>query len=159
MNINEELNNISNIMATSYDQTNRHFALVLLSKCAEQIGIKVKVLKSEDKNIPNIELISLQSLLCFGNQSKYQLHFNFEEKINQLILENEKYQMEFIQNLKFKLSNKLNIEQKNLILTNVHPGSVILDFYTDNLMNENEEKLELLINDKELCLKEIKKRF
>ena len=158
MNINEELNNISNIMATSYDQTNRHFALVLLSKCAEQIGIKVKVLKSEDKNIPNIELISLQSLLCFGNQSKYQLHFNFEEKINQLILENEKYQMEFIQNLKFKLSNKLNIEQKNLILTNVHPGSVILDFYTDNLTNENEEKLELLINDKELCLKEIKKK-
>lgn len=158
MNIDEELNNISNIMATSYDQSNRHFILVLLAKYFEKSGIKVKVLKNEDINIPNVELISLQSLLCFGNHTKYRLHFNFEEKINKLILEDENYQKTFIQNLKEKISNKLNIENKNIIITNIHPGSVFLDFYTDNFTDKNEEILKMLLNDKELYLKEIKKK-
>ena len=98
--------------------------LSLLGKCIQNNGIELNISKTEEKKFKNIELASIQSLFSLGSQKKFEFHFDFGKEINQKILESKEEQEKFLNEWKTKISQKLNINSKNLILTDVHHGCV-----------------------------------
>ena len=158
ININESLNNFNDLICSVYDSSNRNFILSLLGKCLEENGIEVYISKKENKDFENIELASLQSLVSFVTQKKYELHFDFGENVNKNILYNPSYRQNFLRNMKMKLSEKLNISSDNIIFTNIHHGSLGSDLVLLNSTNENEDKIKSLEQDNDLNIERIKEK-
>ena len=123
ININEVINETDDIYK-DLNTTNEDFILSLFGKYWEDIGIDISVSKKKDKNLNDIELASLQTLFSFGNQKKYELHFDFGQEINEKIINDEKEKEKFLYDYKMKIAEKLNIESDRLILTDVHRGSL-----------------------------------
>ena len=120
----QTINNIENINKDFNSKENADLILSLLGKCYQNNGIEINISKTEEKKFKNIELASIQSLFSLGNQKKYEFHFDFGKEINQKILESKEEQEKFLNEWKTKLSNKLNINSENIILTDVHHGCV-----------------------------------
>ena len=158
LDINKLLNNMSYLTAQTYDNSNRNFILPVLAKCIENNGTKIYVSKNEDENLNNIELASMQSLLSFGNQIKYEFNFDFGELINNRIMKDTNYRNAFINNLKTIIKEQINIKEQNIIINYAHHGSVVMDVFLMNISPEEEKKLKLLINDKELHIIKIEEK-
>ena len=157
-NIDEELNNYKNIFADSYNSNNNIFILSVLAKLVENKGIKIFISQKEDKNLKNIELASVQSLLSFSNEIKYEFHFNLGKTNNELVFKDKIFQNNFIKKTKTKIARHLNIKEDELIIANINQGSVIYDVYHINITQDQLEKLESLLNDEGLHITEITKK-
>ena len=120
----------------------------LLGKCFEKKGTKVYASKKESK-IKNIEKISIQSLFSFINQKKYEFHFDFGEVKNQKILNDIASKEEFLKNWKIKISKELDINQENIIITDIQRGSIVVNI---SIIDERIEtaKIEELVKMEEI---------
>ena len=135
--IDRELKNYKNLTKNFNSTENPIFILSLLSKCYEKTGIKVFVTDKKDQNLENIEMASIQSLISFVGQKKYEIHFDFGEKKNQKILNDENEKKKFISEYKEKLSKALKIESQKLIFTDIRHGCVQVTAIIINPENEN----------------------
>ena len=127
------------------------FTLSLLGKCLEKNGTEVSISKKKDEKFKDIELASIQSLFSFGNQKKYELHFDFGNETNKRILNGKEEKEKFLKTWKPILAEKLKISEEQLILTDVHSGSLAVHAAIINSTKENEKAM------KELKIQEIKK--
>jgi len=122
--IDSTINNVASISKNFDSNENEEFLLSIIGKCIENNGTKVYVTKNKDNNFKNIELASIQSLFSLCSQKKYEIHFDFGMEKNNKILNDPLEQKEFISKYSSKLSQLLNLNIENLILTDIHPGSV-----------------------------------
>ena len=127
------------------------FTLSLLGKCLEKNGTEVSILKKKDEKFKDIELASIQSLFSLGSKKKYELHFDFGNEINKRILNGEEEKEKFLKTWKPILAEKLKISEEQLILTDVHSGSLVFHAAIINSTKENEKAM------KELKIQQIKK--
>ena len=151
----EYLNDIKYYAKTVNSAEDGNFILSLMAKMIEENNTNVFITKIKDSQFQNLELVSLQAFLCLGNQEKYELHFDFGEEENEKILSNEKDAQIFIKDLKKELSQLLKINEDRLIITNVHHGSLAIDF----LVYDETKKERILIQERlnNLRIKKLKK--
>ena len=100
------------------------FILSVIGKCVENNGTELYITKDQNKDFKNLELASVQSLFSFATKKKYELHFNFGEEENEKILDSEEKQEEFLKKYKKLISAELKIKIDNLILRDIHRGSL-----------------------------------
>ena len=139
------------------------FALGLISKNLENLGIDTAIEKDENKEEEDASATCLQFLtngMC--QKKKYDLHFDLGEKRNDELLNNKQEYEKFKNNLKLKLSQDYNIPIDKIIVTFPQKGSfsVQVIFQSDEFNNLNlnqfKEKFRNEKQFKELCnLKEI----
>ena len=113
----------------------------LIGKCIENNGTKVYISKNKDNKFKNIELASIQSLFSLSSQKKYEIHFDFGKELNNKILNDPNKQKEFILDYSKKISQLLNLNIDNLILTDIHPGCVAAYLSAINPTKSVEESL------------------
>ena len=151
VNIDETLNDLDNI----YDNLNSigkdEFILSLLGKCIEKNGTEISISRKKDEKFKDIELASIQTLFSLGNQKKFELHFDFGNENNKKILNEKEEKEKFIKKWKPILAEKLKIHEEQLILSDVHSGSLAVHAAIINSTEENEKAM------KELKIAEIKK--
>ena len=100
------------------------FALGLLSKNLEDLGIETAIEKNENLGEQNADLTGLQFLTNgLINKKKYDLHFEFGEQRNNELLNNKVEYEKFKQKLKLKLSKDYNIPPEKIIVTLPQKGS------------------------------------
>ena len=85
------------------------------------------MLQKKESEIKNMEKISIQSIFSLINQKKYEFHLNFGEEKNIKILEDKISKEQFLKDWKMKLSKELNIKKENIIITDIHRGSIIFN--------------------------------
>ena len=129
------------------------FALGLISKNLENLGIETAIEVKENKNTQEEDLTSLQ-FLCNGmiDKKKFDLHFELGEKRNNELLHNEEEYEKFKDKLKNKLSKEYNIPKEKIIITFPQKGSfhVQLIFQSDEFQNLNKQEfINKFKNDKE----------
>ena len=121
--IDKTLNDIDNINK-HINSNEKEFVLSLIGKCIENNGTQINISKKIDEKLINIELSSIQSLFTLGNQKKYEIHFDFGEEKNKKILNDPKEKELFIEKYKKIISEKLKINEENIIFTDIHHGCV-----------------------------------
>ena len=100
------------------------FALGLISKNLENMGIETAIEKNSDDDKEDEGLTSLQFITNgMIAKKKYDLHFEFGEKRNEELLNNKEEFEKFKQNLKLKLSKDYNIPTDKIIVTFPQKGS------------------------------------
>ena len=124
LDIDETLKNFKDYSSTLNSRNHGNFILALLGKFFQINGMKTNILKKKDPNFNNIELCCIQSLFSLGTQRKYEIHFNFGKKENELILKDEKLQNQFLKEYKIKISKILRIDVNRLIFKDVRYGCV-----------------------------------
>ena len=101
------------------------FALGLLSKNLEDLGIKTAIEKDENQDTQDEDSTGLQFITNgMINKKKYDLHFELGEKRNEEILNNKEEFEKFKENLKLKLSKDYNIPPDEIIVTFPQKGSL-----------------------------------
>ena len=103
-----------------------NFLLSIFGKILENNGIEVNISKKKGIIFKDIELASIQTLFSLCNQMKYELTFDFGKDTNKKILNEPEEKEKFLTDWKIKIAQKLNINEDDLILTNIHKGSVAL---------------------------------
>ena len=139
--IDETINNADYLNTNLNSKENGYFILSLLGKCIENNGIQSFISKSKNTKFKDIEMASIQSLIGLGNEKKFEIHFDFGHKENDIILNNEEKKEEFTIKYKKEISDKLKIDINNLIFTNIHHGSVSVDVSIMNGAKKEEEEL------------------
>ena len=139
------------------------FALGLLSKNLDDLGIETAIEKEENKENLDASTTALQFIvngMC--NKKKYDLHFDFGEKRNNELINNKVEYEKFKNNLKIKLSKDYNIPMDKIVVTFPQKGSFSIqvifqdDKFNDLDINELKNKFKNEKVFKELCnLKEI----
>jgi hypothetical protein len=97
--------------------------------------------KISNEKFKNMGIASLQSLISLGNHKKFELHFNFGEKMNEEILNDPVKQQNFIDQYKQLLSKELSIDVNNFIFTDIHRGTVGVHATTLNQNPKDEEAI------------------
>ena len=129
------------------------FALGLISQNLESIGVET-VIEKEDKEDEQDSGATCMQFIANGmmEKKKYDLHFEFGEKRNEELLNNEDEYNKFKEKLKLKLSKDFNIPPEKIIVTFPQKGSfhVQVIFQSDefNSMEINDFK-EKFKNDNE----------
>ena len=139
--IDETINNVDNVNTNLNSKENAYFILSLLGKCIENNGIQSFISKSKNTKFNDIEMASIQSLISLGNEKKFEIHYEFEHKENDLILNDEEEKEKFIKKYKKEIADKLKIDINNLVFTNIHHGSVSVDVSIVNGTKKEEEAL------------------
>ena len=134
--IDESISNIENL-GKDLNSDNSDFVLSLIGKSIENNGIEMNISKKKDENFKKIELASIQSIFTLGNQKKYDLHFDFGYEENKNIINNSQKKEEFIQKYKAIIAKKLEIDENNIILTDIQKGSVTCKLSIMNSGNNN----------------------
>jgi hypothetical protein len=147
INIDETINNIDNLKNDINSIANGEFVLSLLGKCFEKKGTQMYISKISNEKFKNMGIASLQSLISLGNHKKFELHFNFGEKMNEEILNDPVKQQNFIDQYKQLLSKELSIDVNNFIFTDIHRGTVGVHVTTLN-QNQIDEKAILSLKGK-----------
>jgi hypothetical protein len=155
LNINNTVDNLENY-SKELNQNN-DYVLSLVGKSVENNGIEMNVTKKKDENFQKIELASIQSIFTLSEQKKYELHFNFGEEESQKIINDEYKQEVFIEKYKKIISKELQIKIENIILTDIHYGSLGANLSIVNNGKNNindvktlEKKLNIKIKEKPL---------
>jgi len=141
------------------------FALGLISQNLEELGIETAI-EREENNEEEEEDAGTTCLQFITNglarKKKYDLHFDFDEKRNKELLNNEEEYKKFKKNLKLKLSKDYNIPVDKIIVTYPQKGSVHVqvifqsDEFNDLDINQFKNKFKNDKEFKELCnLKDI----
>jgi len=93
------------------------FALGLLSKNLEDLGIETAIEKDENPKEQNNDLQGLQFLFNgMINKKKYDLNFEFGEQRNKELTKDKKEYEKFKKNLKLKLSKDYNIPPEKIVV-------------------------------------------
>ena len=145
--INKTLYENEKIYGKGKSLNDESYLLSIFGKFLENNDIEVNISKKKDNIFKDIELASIQTLFSLGNQIKYELHFDFGEDTNRKILNNPEAKEKFLKDWKIKIAQKLNINEDDLILTNVHRGSVVVHLVIINSTPTQEKKATI-------CLKE-----
>ena len=145
--INKTLYENEKIYGKGKSLNDESYLLSIFGKFLENNDIEVNISKKKDNIFKDIELASIQTLFSLGNQIKYELHFDFGEDTNRKILNNPEEKEKFLKDWKIKIAQKLNINDDDLILTNVHRGSVAVHLVIINSTPTQEKKAII-------CLKE-----
>ena len=145
--INKTLYENEKIYGKGKSLNDESYLLSIFGKFLENNDIEVNISKKKDNIFKDIELASIQTLFSLGNQIKYELHFDFGEDTNRKILNNPEAKEKFLKDWKIKIAQKLNINDDDLILTNVHRGSVAVHLVIINSTPTQEKKAII-------CLKE-----
>ena len=111
---------------------NNDYVLSLLGKSVENNGIEINISKKKDENFEKIELASIQSIFTLSAHKKYELHFNFGNEENEKIINEPNKQKEFLEKYKIKISEELKVKPENIILTDVHHGSLGVNLFIVN---------------------------
>ena len=127
LNIDEIAKDYKNLNKNINSQETGIFYLSLLAKFYKVFGIEIYITKDKDDNLKGIEWASLQYLFSFGGIKKYVLHFDYGEEINNKILNDKNEQTNLLSKWREKISNTLETDINNIILTNIHRGSVAVD--------------------------------
>ena len=103
------------------------FALGLISQNLEELGMETAIEKDslQKKGEEDASTACLQFItngMC--NKKKYDLHFDFGEKRNEELLDNEEEYEKFKENLKLKLSKDYNIPVDKIVVTFPQKGSL-----------------------------------
>ena len=116
------------------------FALGLISQNLEELGMETAIEKDslQKKGEEDASAACLQFItngMC--NKKKYDLHFDFGEKRNEELLDNEEEYEKFKNNLKLKLSKDYGIPPDKIIVTFPQKGSyrVQVIFQSDEFNN------------------------
>ena len=100
------------------------FALALISKNLENLGIETAIVKDKISNEEKDDLKNLQFLTNgMIHKKKYDFHFEFGDKRNDELLKNKIEYEEFKNKLKLKLSKDYNIPPDKIIITLPKKGS------------------------------------
>ena len=100
------------------------FALGLISKNLEELGIETAIEKEENPNEQDEDSTSLQFITNgMIGKKRYDLHFELGEERNEELLNDETEFEKFKENLKLKLSKEYNIPQEEIIVTLPQKGS------------------------------------
>ena len=105
------------------------FALGVFSKALENQGMVTAIEKNSNNNQDNTKLAetTLQFLINgMSNKMKYDFHFDFGEKRNNDLLNDEKERKLFHDKLRKKLSKEYNIEEEDIIITFPRKGSYMV---------------------------------
>ena len=131
------------------------FALGLISQNLEELGIETAIEKDssqkeeeEDASAACLQFITNR----MRNKRKYDLHFDFGEKRNEELLDNEEEYEKFKNNLKLKLSKDYGIPVDKIIVTFPQKGSysVQVIFQSDEFNNlDSNQFMNKLKNDNE----------
>ena len=119
------------------------FALGLLSKHLENLGIETAIEKDENSKEKNKDLTGLQFLFNgMVNKKKYDLDFEFDEQRKKELLNNKKENEKFKKNLKLKLSKDYNIPPEKIIITLPQKGSLHVQviFQSEDFQNLNKNQ-------------------
>ena len=115
------------------------FALGLLSKNLENIGIETAIENSSTQDEEKEEGITSLQFITNGmiSKKKYDLHFEFGEKRNNELLNNKEEYEKFKKNLKLKLSKDYNVPLDKIIVTFPQKGSIHVQviFQSDEFNN------------------------
>ena len=95
--------------------------------------------KKKDENFDKIELASIQSIFTLSDHKKYELHFDFGDEENENIIKDPIKTEQFIKTYKEKIAKELNIKTQNIILTDVHHGSLGVNL---SIVNEGKKGLK-----------------
>ena len=109
----------------------------------------MNISKKKDEMFEKIELASIQSIFTLSDQKKYELHFDFGDEENEKIINNPIAKENFIKKYKEKIAKELKIKTENIILTDVHHGSLGVDLSIVNegkTGSEDVKKLEGKMN-------------
>ena len=118
---------------------NNDYVLSLIGKSVENNGIDMNISKKKDENFEKIELASIQSIFTLSEQKKYELHFDFGDEENEKIIKNPYKKNEFLKKYKEKIAKELQIKAENIILSDVHHGSVGVNL---SIVNEGKKGSE-----------------
>ena len=142
INIDKTLNNIENIYK-NISSNESEFILSLIAKYLEKNGAKLNILKkNEKKKLKNIDLISMQyNLFTLVNQKKYELIFDFgEEKIKEIMTSLNPIRT-FKKEYKKIIAEKLEVEKKNIIFSDIQEGSLRVHL---KIRNNNKKDSEII---------------
>ena len=150
-------NNYININKTINNKSDKNFPIALLAKNLESKGITTAIQKqSRNKDLTKTCLQLMTNGLV--NKQKCEVKFDFGEKKNDEILNNEKEKEKFIKDWKDKLSKKLGISPDDIIITNLRKGSLEADILLKT--NSNFKRLVSSLNEiasyQSLKIKQIK---
>ena len=140
-------------LGSVYTPKEEQFAVLsLLSKIIQEQGVETAVYK-ESNSYNNDSIIQM---LCCDYSNKYDLIFDYGEEKNKKILQGEVEYENLCINIRKTLSEKLKIDEKDIILSIPKKGSakISVTFATPGIYKE--EDLECAIKDNKE-LKELKK--
>ena len=134
---------------------NKYFILGLLGKVLETQGCLVVIEKDEPKTKEENSEINTTLQFLVNNMyhfKKFIFHFDFGEKKNKELLENEDKRQYFNSQLKKKLLYKFNLNYNDILMTNPRKGSYQItaiikklnynDYSPEKLMAELKEDIE-----------------
>ena len=147
INIDKTLNKFENINK-EINSFESDYVLSLVGKYLEKNGTELNISKTKNEKLHKIELLSLQYLFTLGIKKKFELHFDFGEEQNKRIFLDPFEKEKILKEYKKKISQKLQINEENLIVTNVHHGCVGIDVAKVN-DNMNEKDLIKLLEQME----------
>ena len=100
------------------------FALALISKNLENLGIETAIVKNKNSSEEKDDLKNLQFLVNgMIHKKKFDLHFELGEKRNNELIENKIEYEKFKKKLKLKLSKDYNLPPEKIIITLPQKGS------------------------------------
>ena len=135
--------NLENLGSKSSPKEEQFAVLSLLSKIIKEQGVETAVYK--ESNTDNND--SILQMMCCDYSNKYDLIFDFGEEKNKKILQAETEYENLCANIKKTLSEKLKIDEKDIILSIPKKGSakISVAFSTPGIYKE--EDLEIAIKD------------
>ena len=155
--------------ATKEKETSVNFCLGILAQELENLGITTVIEKEGNQTEESIKISEMvMQFIANGmiDRKKYGFHFDFGEKRNNELLKNKKEKEKFYKTLKKAISLQYGIKEENILITNPHEGSYIVEviFLNEDFNKEIDiSKFKLLCNNKEfkeLCyLKDIHKKL
>ena len=100
------------------------FALGLIAQNLEDLGIETAIEREENDEEEDAGTTCLQFITNgLAGKKKYDLHFEFDEKRNEELLDNEEEYEKFKKNLKLKLRKDYNISIDKIVVTFPQRGS------------------------------------
>ena len=124
--------NFINIDQTLKNNSNQNFPLALLAKNLESNGVTTAIQKqSRNKDLTKTCLQLMTNGLV--NKQKCKVKFDYGNKKNDEILNDENEKEKFISEWKNKIAQKLNISPDLIIITNLRKGSIEADIFLKKL--------------------------
>lgn len=144
INIDEIINNPSNITNKINSRENSSLILSILCKFFQQKGIEMHATSKKNEDFKNIDISSFLSLISLGNIKKYELLFEIGQELNSnfnYLSEEEKNK--YLNDIKLKISQLLNIDWNDIILIfkESNKNSIIVNISLLNDININNENI------------------
>ena len=138
INIDEVINNPTNITNGINSRENSSLILSILCKFFQQKGIEMYVTSKKNTEFKNIDISSFISLIFLGNIKKYELWLDLGQELNSnFIYLSEEEKNKYLNIIKLNISQLLKIDSKYLILLfkESNLNSIVVNFSLINDIN------------------------